>query len=202
MSDSRLRRLRDSHGGPATLISEGCKIKGIVSGEGDFMISGEVEGECDLRGTVTLTRSGVWKGTLKAAAVVIAGRVVGDVISGGRIEISSTANISGTVTGEAIAVAEGAVVEGSMKTNSAESPTGFSRETQQRLIGNIGNSVVRIGQYNAVGRGNRSRQEWLIPRFPPLRAPFSTSLQRRRGGRLAAIPTEAELPVTRPAGDR
>lgn len=125
MNDSKLRRLRDANSGPATLISEGCKISGILSGNGSFMISGEVEGECDLDGTVTLTRKGVWKGRLKAGAVIIAGRVEGDVVSDGRIEISNTAVIKGTVTGEAIAVAEGAVVEGTMQTTSAPAPTEF-----------------------------------------------------------------------------
>lgn len=125
MNDSKLRRLRDASKGPASLISEGCKISGALSGNGDFMISGEVEGDCDLGGTVTLTSKGTWKGCLKAGAVIIAGRVEGDVISEGRIEISKTAHIQGTVTGEAIAVAEGAVVEGTMQTTGASAPTEF-----------------------------------------------------------------------------
>lgn len=125
MSDSRLRRLRDRASGPPTLISAGCKVKGELSGNGDFMISGEVEGDCDLEGTVTLTRDGLWRGTLKASTVVIAGRVEGDVHSSGSVEIGNTANIRGTVTGEAIAVAEGAVVQGSMKTTGKGGPTEF-----------------------------------------------------------------------------
>jgi cytoskeletal protein CcmA (bactofilin family) len=125
MNDPTLRRLRDASRGPASLISEGCKISGALSGSGDFMISGEVEGECDLNGTVTLTQKGIWKGKIKAGAVIIAGRVEGDVVSDGRIEISNTARIVGTVTGEAIAVAEGAVVEGTMQTTSAPGPTEF-----------------------------------------------------------------------------
>lgn len=125
MNDAKLRRLRDQASGPATLISEGCKITGTLAGNGDFMISGEIEGDCDLRGTVTLTRKGIWRGKLQAAAIVIAGRIEGDVVSDGRIEIHNTANITGTVTAEAIAVAEGAVVQGTMKTTGAPAPTGF-----------------------------------------------------------------------------
>lgn len=125
MNDSKMRRLRDRRSGPATLISEGCRITGTLAGDADFMISGEVEGDCDLGGTVTLTEKGCWKGTLSAAAVIVAGRVDGDVVSAGRIEIGKTANISGTVTGSEIAVAEGAVVQGTMKTTRANSPTGF-----------------------------------------------------------------------------
>lgn len=125
MNESRLRRLRDISSGPATLISEDCKITGVLAGSGNFMISGEIHGDCDLTGTVTLTRKGFWKGTLKAAAIVIAGRVEGDVISAGRIEIGNTANIDGTVTGAEIAVAAGAVVQGTMSTTVANAPVKF-----------------------------------------------------------------------------
>jgi cytoskeletal protein CcmA (bactofilin family) len=41
------------------------------------------------------------------------------------VEITNSARIVGTVTGEAIAVAEGAVVEGVMKTTGHAKPVGF-----------------------------------------------------------------------------
>jgi cytoskeletal protein CcmA (bactofilin family) len=116
MSDSKMRRLRDQASGPATLISPGCKITGIISGDGDFQISGEIDGDCDLSGSVSITKSGYWKGTIRASTIVVSGTVDGSIESAGRVEISDTARISGTVTGQAIAVAEGAVVEGEMKT--------------------------------------------------------------------------------------
>lgn len=125
ISEFRKRRLRDRATGPATLISEGCKVTGVLSGQGDFMISGTVEGDCDLSGTVSIMRQGVWNGTLKAASVVIAGTVDGDIEATGRVEITDSARITGTVTGEAIAVAEGAVVEGIMRTTGRSKPTGF-----------------------------------------------------------------------------
>ena len=125
ISEFRKRRLRDRATGPATLISEGCKVTGILSGHGDFMISGTVEGDCDLSGAVSITRQGVWNGTLKADSVVIAGTVEGDIEARGRVEIADSARINGTVTGEAIAVAEGAVVQGVMKTTGRTRPTEF-----------------------------------------------------------------------------
>ncbi len=126
------RRLRDKPSGPATLISEGCKITGTLAGSGDFMISGEVEGDCDLSGSVSITRQGVWKGKLKARSVIIAGTVDGDIEANGRVEIGNTARITGTVSGEAIAVAEGAVVEGSMKTTGRAAPTEFVEKRGSR----------------------------------------------------------------------
>jgi len=130
MNDSRLRRLRDRATDSATLINEGCKITGLITGAGDYLVNGEIDGDCDLGGTVTLARHGMWKGTIKAGNVIIAGHVEGDIVAAGKVEITETARISGTVSGEAIAVAEGAVVEGVMKTTGQSEPLEFVEKRQ------------------------------------------------------------------------
>ncbi len=125
MSDPKKRRIHDKVAGPATLISEGCKVTGAISGNGDFLVSGEVEGECDLTGSLTIAPNGFWKGSIGATTVIVAGTVEGDIVAGGRIEITDTARITGTVTAEAIAVAEGAIVQGIMKTTGNTEPVEF-----------------------------------------------------------------------------
>ena len=125
MSESPLRRIRDRARGPATLINDGCKVTGLIGGSGDVHVSGHVDGDCDIEGTVTLAERGYWSGTIKAGNIVIAGRVEGDIVSAGHVEITDTAKITGTVTGNAIAVAEGAVVEGVMKTTGKSEPVEF-----------------------------------------------------------------------------
>lgn len=125
MNEPKLRRLRDRTSGAATLINEGCKITGLINGTGDFLVNGEVEGDCDVRGTVTLAREGSWRGTLKADAVIVSGQLEGDIFAVGKVEISASAKIVGTVSGAAIAVAEGAVVEGAMKTTGQAKPVSF-----------------------------------------------------------------------------
>jgi cytoskeletal protein CcmA (bactofilin family) len=125
MNESRLRRMRDQSPGKATLINEGCKVSGEITGKGDFMINGEVVGDCDVAGTVSLAGSGYWQGSIRAHNVIISGHIEGDITAAGKVEITNTARISGTVTAEAIAVAEGAVVEGVMKTTGQAEPLEF-----------------------------------------------------------------------------
>ena len=125
MNESQLRRLRDRSSGASTLINEGCKISGLITGSGDFLINGEVDGDCDVGGTISLAPNGLWKGTIKAEHVIVAGHVEGDIIAQGKVEITNTARITGTVSAEAIAVAEGAVVEGVMKTTGPGEPVEF-----------------------------------------------------------------------------
>lgn len=125
MNESRLRRLRDKSNGAATIINDGCKISGVISGTGSYLVNGEIDGDCELDGTVTLARDGYWKGTIQARDVIVAGHVEGDIVAAGKVEITNTARITGTVSGEAIAVAEGAVVEGIMKTTGPAEPLEF-----------------------------------------------------------------------------
>jgi len=131
MNDSTKRRIRDANGGPGTLISEGCKIEGTLSGHGNLMISGEVVGDCDIAGTVTLAKTGHWRGVIKADSVIVAGVVEGDIDATLRVEIGDTAKVTGTVSSDAIAVAEGAVVDGVMQTKGQEMPTKFIEKRQQ-----------------------------------------------------------------------
>jgi cytoskeletal protein CcmA (bactofilin family) len=125
MNDPQSRRLRDQPAGPATLISAGCKISGVITGDCDFLINGEIDGDCELTGTVTLAKYGLWRGTIKAGNVIVAGRVDGDIVADEKVEITESARISGTVSAEAIAVAEGAIVEGVMKTTGKTEPVEF-----------------------------------------------------------------------------
>jgi cytoskeletal protein CcmA (bactofilin family) len=131
MNETRLRRLRDKSASSATLINEGCKITGTISGTGSYLINGEIDGDCDLDGTVTIAPNGLWKGTVKASNIIVAGQVEGDIIAAGKVEITDSAHIIGTVSGEAIAVAEGAVVEGVMKTTGPSEPLEFVEKRKE-----------------------------------------------------------------------
>ncbi len=130
MNESRRRRIRDRSSGTATLISEDCKITGVITGNCDFQVNGEVEGDCEIESTLMLAKGGLWKGTIRAGNVIVAGHVEGDIFAAGRVEITDTAKIAGTVSAQAIAVAEGAIVEGIMKTTSQSEPVGFVEKRQ------------------------------------------------------------------------
>ena len=104
------RRIRDTSGGPTTYMAPSTKIVGSITGQGPYVFCGTVEGECDIDGPVTLAEGSRWKGTLKAADIVVAGTVEGDVVSRQRVEILGTERITGSLTGHSIAVAEGAVI--------------------------------------------------------------------------------------------
>ena len=122
------RRISDSAKGPTTFIAKGTKLTGKLTGEGAYVFCGEMEGDCDIQGPVTLAEGGLWTGTLRATEVVIAGVVEGDVIATKRVEIAGSARIVGSLSGHSIAVAEGAVIEGEIKVASGDEPQRFAEK--------------------------------------------------------------------------
>ena len=119
------RRIQDSANGPTTYVAASTTIVGTVTGKGAYVFCGSVEGDCDIDGPLTLAAGGRWKGILKATDIVLAGVVEGDVVAKQRVEILGTARVSGSLSGNSIAVAEGAVIEGEIKVTSGEAPVTF-----------------------------------------------------------------------------
>jgi len=124
------RRIRDSSSGPTTFIAPSTKIVGTISGQGAYVFCGTVEGDCDINGPLTLAEGGQWKGTLKANDIIVAGKVEGDVVARQRVEIAGTARVSGSLSGNSIAVAEGAVIEGEIKVTSGGPAVKFQEKRQ------------------------------------------------------------------------
>lgn len=128
MTRKRLRRILDDAGKTTTLIGAGSTFKGDFAGKGSFIIGGAVVGDCEVEGTVTLAIGGSWRGNLRARDVILAGSVQGEVTAERKLEIGATARVEGTVSGAEIAVAEGAVIDGSMHVTSAAAVTRFTEK--------------------------------------------------------------------------
>jgi cytoskeletal protein CcmA (bactofilin family) len=122
------RRIQDSGAGPTTFIAATTKIVGTISGKGPYVFCGTVEGNCDIDGPATLAPGGKWQGTMRATDIVVAGTVEGDVIAKQRVEIAGTARITGSLSGNSIAVAEGAVIEGEIKVTSGAPAVKFEEK--------------------------------------------------------------------------
>jgi cytoskeletal protein CcmA (bactofilin family) len=123
------RRIQDSNG-PTTYVAASTTIVGTITGQGAYVFCGTVEGDCDIDGPLTLAAGGRWKGIMKAADIVVAGTVDGDVVAKQRVEILGSARVSGSLAGNSIAVAEGAVIEGEIKVTSGAEPTTFQEKRQ------------------------------------------------------------------------
>lgn len=125
LGTKKQRRTLDKVGGISTVVGAGATFTGHFKGTENYVIYGNIVGDCDLEGTLVVEEGGVWRGNITALNVIIAGEIHGDVLGHKKIELAQTAKIIGSITGPTVAVAEGAVIEGSIKMTSGASPVRY-----------------------------------------------------------------------------
>ncbi len=97
-------------------IGKSISIKGDLTGNEDIVIEGNVEGKVNLPdGQLTIGAAGTVKGEVQAKTVVIVGRVLGNVSGLERVEVQGSGVVEGDVTSPRLTVAEGAVLNGTLK---------------------------------------------------------------------------------------
>ncbi len=124
----RKRRILDTKRGPTTYVAPDTEIVGTIKGKGEYIFCGRVQGDCSIDGPVTLAPGGTWEGTMQATDLIIGGHVEGDVIARERVEVSGSARVSGSLAGQSIAVAEGAIIEGEIKVTNSDGPVHFEEK--------------------------------------------------------------------------
>jgi cytoskeletal protein CcmA (bactofilin family) len=107
-------------------IGKSISIKGDLTGNEDMVIEGKVEGKVDLpNNQLTVGANGTVRAEISAKAVVVVGRVAGNVNGSERVEIQGTGVVEGDVSAPRLVVAEGAVLNGAIQmTKKAGTGTG------------------------------------------------------------------------------
>ncbi|MFQ5923061.1 MAG: polymer-forming cytoskeletal protein, partial [Anaerolineales bacterium] len=90
-----------------SILGSGVAWQGSLSGSGGIRIDGAFDGEIALRGLVVIGEQGrVTCKHIRAATVIIAGSVKGD-ITAGRVEIARTGRVWGDVVTTSFSTEEG-----------------------------------------------------------------------------------------------
>ena len=90
-------------------------IKGRISGNGNVIILGGLDGEFDLRGRVKVAQSAKIKGEVKADIISVNGSVHGSLAAKERIHLDQTARIEGQIITPKLSISEGASFDGEIK---------------------------------------------------------------------------------------
>jgi cytoskeletal protein CcmA (bactofilin family) len=94
-------------------IGKSVVIKGELSGSEDLYVDGNVEGKIELRSySLTIGPNGNVKADISAKAVVIQGKLDGNVSASERVDLRKSAVMTGDVTTQRIAIEEGAFLKG------------------------------------------------------------------------------------------
>lgn len=97
-------------------IGKSFVIKGEVSCEGDLYIDGQVEGRVDPKGNrLTIGPAGRLKANVTARAVVVQGKLEGNIQASERVDIRESAFVVGDITTQSISIEEGAHIKGSIE---------------------------------------------------------------------------------------
>jgi cytoskeletal protein CcmA (bactofilin family) len=88
------------------------KINGQLTFEGPAQIDGQIEGEIVARSSLVIGHGALVTAKIKAASVVVAGTVSGEITATERIEIRPSDKKSGNLAAPRIAMHEGAIFEG------------------------------------------------------------------------------------------
>ena len=100
----------------ASLISQSMVLEGEISGQGDLVIQGRIQGRISLEGhNLTIARSGRVKADIRADNINIQGTLEGRLQAAGKVTLHAQSNVSGDITAGCISIAEGAVFKGSLK---------------------------------------------------------------------------------------
>lgn len=98
-----------------SIVAAGMTITGDVQTSGVLKVDGEINGSITGARQVLLGRSGIVRGNVVAGEVVVGGSVDGSVSASDRLELQSTAAVTGDIDTRSIVVIEGARINGMVR---------------------------------------------------------------------------------------
>ena len=97
-------------------LGETFVIRGELTGSQDVTIDSRVEGKIDLRNqALRVGAKARIQADIRAANVIVAGSVVGDVVARDRVEITPAGSVVGSIRSSRISIADGARLKGSVE---------------------------------------------------------------------------------------
>lgn len=87
-------------------------IRGKISGSGNLIMMGTLEGEFDLGGELVIAPPAVVTGEVQAVRITVSGTVSGNLTAQDKIHLEKTADVSGRLTTPRLSVADGALFNG------------------------------------------------------------------------------------------
>ncbi|MBS1153795.1 MAG: hypothetical protein H6Q89_5493 [Myxococcaceae bacterium] len=97
------------------IIGKGITIRGSLSGGGDLVIEGRVEGQISLKNHLTIETSGRVEADIRADELTINGEASGNIDASARVAINNSARVHGDVKAPRVVIEDGAVFNGTIE---------------------------------------------------------------------------------------
>ncbi len=110
-------------GATSAFLGKGSRVTGKLAFEGTVRIEGHVEGEISAQDTLIIGESAVVNAQINGVAVIVHGRVTGDVNARKRLEIRAPGKLFGNISTPSLVIHEGVIFEGQCNMGGAGSDT-------------------------------------------------------------------------------
>ncbi len=120
-----------------TIVGAAAKLEGTVVSAGSLRIDGQVKGQIQADGDVTLSPQSQVEADIRAQNVSVAGRFKGNLVVKGKAHLARGGRIEGNITSKTLVVEEGGVFHGQslMDGTAPSSTSGASAQTAQTQAG-------------------------------------------------------------------
>jgi cytoskeletal protein CcmA (bactofilin family) len=98
-----------------TVLGDGASMDGSIRSERSIRIQGAIQGEVESKQRVVVEEAAKVQARIVAESVTVLGEVNGSIHCTGRLEIASSARVTGEVTAGTLVIQEGAFFEGNLK---------------------------------------------------------------------------------------
>lgn len=97
------------------IIGKGITIRGSLTGGGDLVIEGRVEGQIALKNHLTIESSGIVEADIRADELTINGEASGNIDASTKVAINTSARVNGDIKAVRVVIEDGAVFNGSIE---------------------------------------------------------------------------------------
>ena len=112
----------DNSTSPQSVISSEVEITGTIKSSGSIRVDGKLEGELHCTGDAIVGKSANIKGNIVVTSATIEGAVQGNITAKDRIEMKSSARVTGDIRAKRLSVEDGVTFIGRSEVNPSGSP--------------------------------------------------------------------------------
>jgi cytoskeletal protein CcmA (bactofilin family) len=113
---------------PQSVIAGDVEITGTIKSTGSVRLDGKLDGELHCAGDAVIGKSAIIKGNLTVNAVSVEGTVHGNITAKDRIEMKSSARVTGDIKAKRLSVEDGVTFVGRSEVNPSGAPSPIAAE--------------------------------------------------------------------------
>ena len=130
--------------GEVTIVGTGARLEGNVVSAGNLRIDGQVKGQINADGDVTLSPQSQVEADIRAQNVSVAGRFKGNVIVKGKAHLARGGRIDGNVTSKTLVVEEGGIFHGQSIMDAGGAAPGAQAATGEKAAQPAGDKAEQV----------------------------------------------------------